>query len=217
MIEIQQLKKSLPNITDLKLLEAIQTHGKLATFKANDIIMEPGIYIKSVPILISGSIKILREDQEGKEVFLYYLDPGDTCAISLTCCSAYKPSEVKAIVEEPATLLFIPVQLHEQWTNEFKQWKEFVSMTYQKRFQELLKVVDEIAFRKMDERLLSYLAKKARQSDSQDIKITHQDIAKELGTSREVISRLLKQLENDGVVSLGRNLITLEVNYEEII
>jgi CRP/FNR family transcriptional regulator, anaerobic regulatory protein len=217
MIEIQQLKKSLPNITDLKLLEAIQTHGKLATFKANDIIMEPGIYIKSVPILLSGSIKILREDQEGKEVFLYYLDPGDTCAISLTCCSAYKPSEVKAIVEEPATLLFIPVQLHEQWTNEFKQWKEFVSMTYQKRFQELLKVVDEIAFRKMDERLLSYLAKKARQSDSQDIKITHQDIAKELGTSREVISRLLKQLENDGVVSLGRNLITLEVNYEEII
>lgn len=216
MIDIQALKKSLPELSDLKLLEEILSHGQLNTFKEGDILMEPGQYIKTVPIVIEGSIKIIRTDSEGKEIFLYYLDPGDTCAISLTCCSTYKPSEIKAVADEPTTIIAIPVNLHEQWTNDYRQWKEFVSKTYQTRFEELLKSIDEVAFKKMDERLINYLATKARQLEKKQINITHSDIARELGTSREVISRLLKQLENKGLVSLGRNRITLEADYEDV-
>lgn len=216
MIDIQALKKSIPEVSDLKLLEEILTHGQLNTFKEGDILMEPGQYIKTVPIVIEGSIKIIRTDSEGKEIFLYYLDPGDTCAISLTCCSTYKPSEIKAVADEPTTIIAIPVNLHEQWTNDYRQWKEYVAKTYQTRFEELLKSIDEVAFKKMDERLINYLATKARQLEKKQINITHSDIARELGTSREVISRLLKQLENKGLVSLGRNRITLEADYEDV-
>lgn len=216
MIEIQKLKKSIPAIIDLKLIENIRKFGKLVSFQPNEVIIEPGNYIKSVPIVIEGTIKVLREDEEGKEVFLYYLEPGDTCAITLTCCSTYLPSEIKAIAEEPTMIISIPINKHEDWTHEFKQWKEFVAQTYQKRFNELLRTIDDIAFKKMDERLIKYLNRKARQSDSNILKITHQEIARDMGTSREVISRLLKQLENDGHITLSRNLITIDTDYKAI-
>jgi len=217
MIDIQSLKKVLPNITDQKLLDALLSFGVYKEFEPGDVLMEPGQYIKSVPIVLKGTIKILRTDIDGKEVFLYYLDSGDTCAVSLTCCSVYMPSEIKAVAEEKTSILAIPVKYHEQWTNDFKQWKEFVAQTYQSRFHEMLKSIDDIAFKKMDARLLNYLAVKARHFDTREINTTHQDIARELGTSREVISRLLKQLENEGALRLGRNKITLEADYEEVL
>ena len=217
MLETQYLKKVLPNITDLKLLEAIAQQGIIKEFSPGDILMEPGQFIKSVPIVLEGTIKILRTDMEGKEIFLYYLDKGDTCAVSLTCCSAHMPSEILAVAEEKTTIIAIPVRLHEEWTSTFKQWKEYVAQTYQHRFHEMLRAIDDVAFKKMDQRLLNYLAIKARQFDTKEILTTHQDIARELGTSREVISRLLKQLENEGTVSLGRNKITLEADYEEVL
>ncbi len=216
MIDIQTIKKSIPDLSDLTLLEELSSKGQIHTFEEGDILMEPGQYIKTVPLVLDGSIKIIRSDEDGKEIFLYYLDRGDTCAISLTCCSAYKPSAIKAVAEEPTTIIAIPVNLHEKWTNDFRQWKEFVSKTYQNRFEELLKSIDEVAFKKMDERLMNYLAIKARQLETKEVNITHSDIARELGTSREVISRLLKQLENKGAVTLGRNRITLEADYEDV-
>ena len=152
-----------------------------------------------------------------KELFLYYLEPGETCALSLTCCSAARPSEIKAVVEEPATIIFVPVQLHEQWSDEFKQWKDFVSSTYQQRFQEMLIALDAVAFKRMDERLMRYIVTKMKQLKANELHTTHQEIANELGTSREVISRLLKQLEKKKWIELGRNVIYIRDDFEELI
>lgn len=198
---------SLPFITDPKLLVAIEKEAKIMEFEAGQTIIDKGQYIKIVPIIIEGSVKVLRTDEAGHELFLYYIEGGETCAVSLTCCSTSTPSDIKAVAEEKTVILGVPVRKHEEWTNEFRQWKDFVALTYQKRFQELLLTIDAIAFQKMDERLLGYLITKSRQLKSLEIAITHQEIASELGSSREVISRLLKQLEKKKLVELGRNII----------
>ena len=210
MIDKLVLRKYLPYFSDEALLDAIAMNGELVHINAGESIMEPGKYIKVIPIILYGSIKVLRPDEKDREVLLYYLEKGDTCAMSLTCCSAYQPSEVKAIAEEDTDMINIPVLLHEEWQNKFRQWKDFVARTYLKRFHELLKTVDEIAFKKMDERLLVYLHRKMKQGKSTEIQTTHQEIGQDLGTSREVISRLLKQLENEGYLVLGRNKIIMK-------
>ncbi|MBB6325476.1 CRP/FNR family transcriptional regulator [Algoriphagus iocasae] len=213
----EELKEYLPNFTDPKLLQAILEKGQIIHLEPGKILMEPGQYIKMVPIVLEGSIKILRMDEEGKELFLYYLDAGETCALSLTCCSASKPSEIKAIVEEETTLIGIPIAVHEQWSNEFKQWKDFVSNTYQSRFQEMLVALDAVAFKRMDQRLMQYIVTKMKQYKANELQTTHQEIANELGTSREVISRLLKQLEKKKWIELGRNKIYIRDDFEELI
>lgn len=214
---IEQLKQALPFFTDPKLLQAILEKGQELNFDSGKVLLEPGQFIKAVPLVLEGSIKIMRMDEEGKELFLYYLEPGETCALSLTCCSAAKPSEIKAVVEEKATLMFIPIQFHEQWSDEFKQWKDFVSNTYQQRFQEMLVALDAVAFKRMDERLMRYIVTKMKQLKANELHITHQEIANELGTSREVISRLLKQLEKKKWIELGRNVIYIRDDFEELI
>lgn len=213
----EELKTLLPNFTDPKLLQAILDKGQIIHLEPGKVLMEPGQFVKMVPIVLHGSIKILRMDEDGKELFLYYLDAGETCALSLTCCSASKPSEIKAIVEEEATLIGIPIAVHERWTNEFKQWKDFVSNTYQSRFQEMLVVLDAVAFKRMDERLMRYIVTKMKQYKANELHTTHQEIANELGTSREVISRLLKQLEKKKWIELGRNVIYIRDDFEELI
>lgn len=214
---LEKLKQALPFITDPKLIQAILDKGQEVIFEHGKAIMEPGQFIKAVPLVLDGSIKIMRMDEEGKELFLYYLEQGETCALSLTCCSASKPSEIKAVVEEKATLVMIPVQVHEQWVDEFKQWKDFVSNTYQQRFQELLIALDAVAFKRMDERLMRYIVTKMKQLKANELNTTHQEIANELGTSREVISRLLKQLEKKKWIELGRNVIYIRDDFEELI
>ena len=179
--------------------------------------MEPGQFIKMVPVVLEGSIKIMRVDEEGKELFLYYLDAGETCALSLTCCTAAKPSEIKAVVEERATIIAIPVAVHEQFSDEFRQWKDFVANTYQSRFQEMLVALDAVAFKRMDERLMRYIVTKMKQHKANELHTTHQEIANELGTSREVVSRLLKQLEKKKWIELGRNVIYIRDDFEELI
>ncbi len=213
----QELKQTLPSLTDPKLLDRLLEKGQFSTFDPGKTLMEPGQFIKAVPLVLEGSIKIMRVDEDGKELFLYYLETGETCALSLTCCSAARPSEIKAIVEEKASLLFIPIQVHEQLVDEFKQWKDFVSTTYQHRFQEMLTVLDAVAFKRMDERLMSYIVKKMKQLKSNELHTTHQEIANELGTAREVISRLLKQLEKKKWIELGRNVIYIRDDFEELI
>ena len=212
-----KLRQALPNLTDPKLVDRLVEKGQVSTFEPGKTLMEPGQFVKAVPLVLEGSIKIMRMDEDGKELFLYYLEPGETCALSLTCCSASKPSEIKAVIEEKATLLFIPIQVHEQLTDEFKQWKDFVSSTYQHRFQELLTVLDAVAFKRMDERLMNYIVTKMKQLKSNELHTTHQEVANELGTAREVISRLLKQLEKKKWIELGRNVIYIRDDFEELI
>ena len=211
------LRQALPNLTDPKLLDRLLEKGQFSTFEPGKTLMEPGQFVKSVPLVLEGSIKIMRMDEEGKELFLYYLEAGETCALSLTCCSAARPSEIKAVVEEKASLLFIPIQVHEQLVDEFKQWKDFVSTTYQHRFQEMLTVLDAVAFKRMDERLMNYIVTKMKQLKSNELHTTHQEVANELGTAREVISRLLKQLEKKKWIELGRNVIYIRDDFEELI
>lgn len=212
-----KLRQVLPNLTDSKLLDLLLEMGQFSTFESGKTLMERGQFIKSVPLVLEGSIKIMRVDEDGKELFLYYLETGETCALSLTCCSAARPSEIKAVVEEKASLLFIPIQLHEQLVDEYKQWKDFVSSTYQHRFQELLTVLDAVAFKRMDERLMNYIVTKMKQLKSNELHTTHQEVANELGTAREVISRLLKQLEKKKWIELGRNVIYIRDDFEELI
>ena len=216
-MNLEELKSYLPNFTDPKLLQAILDKGQIIHLAAGKVRMEPGQFVKMGPIVVEGSIKILRMDEEGKELFLYYLDAGETCALSLTCCAASKPSEIRAIVEEDTTLVGIPIAVHEQWTDEFRQWKDFVSNTYQSRFQEMLGALDAVAFKRMDERLMRYIVTKMKQHKANELHTTHQEIANELGTSREVISRLLKQLEKKKWIELGRNVIYIRDDFEELI
>jgi CRP/FNR family transcriptional regulator len=213
----EDLKKALPNLSDPTLLDRLLEKGHLATFEPGKTLMEPGQFVKAVPLVLDGSIKIMRTDEEGKELFLYYLETGETCALSLTCCSASRPSEIKAVVEEKVTVLFVPIQVHEQLVDEFRQWKDFVSSTYQHRFHEMLVVLDAIAFKRMDERLMSYIVTKMKQLKTNELHTTHQEVANELGTAREVISRLLKQLEKKKWIELGRNVIYIRDDFEELI
>ena len=213
----EELKAALPNFADPKLLQAILDKGQIMNLEPGKVMMEPGQFIKMVPIVLEGSIKIMRVDEEGKELFLYYLDAGETCALSLTCCTAAKPSEIKAVVEERTTIIAIPVAVHEQFSDEFRQWKDFVANTYQNRFQEMLVALDAVAFKRMDERLMRYIVTKMKQHKSNELNTTHQEIANELGTSREVISRLLKVLEKKKWIELGRNVIYIRDDFEELI
>jgi len=216
-IDTEVLKTNLPFITDSRLREALAKEGKVMEIPKGKTIMEPGQFVKMVPIVLEGSIKVLRMDEEGRELFLYYLEPGETCALSLTCCSASKPSEIKAVAEDDTLILAIPVHTHEQWSDEFKQWKDYVSTTYQSRFQEMLETLDAVAFKRMDERLMRYIVTKMKQAKANELHTTHQEIASELGTSREVISRLLKQLEKKKWIELGRNVIYIRDDFEELI
>jgi CRP/FNR family transcriptional regulator len=207
----------LPLISDPQLLEEIEKWGKIQVFEQGESIIEPGQYIKMVPVVLEGTLKIMRTNDEGHDLFLYYIESGETCAVSLTCCSIMNPSDVKAVAEEKTKILAIPARKHEEWTNEFRQWKDFVGQTYQKRFQSMFQAIDDSAFKKMDERLLKYLVVKSKQAKSNELSLTHQEIAKELGTSREVVSRLLKQLENRKLVELGRNVVYVRDDLEEFL
>lgn len=189
------------------LFEEIEKHAVEKSFKAGDIIIDVNQAIKYMPLLTEGIIKVVREDDQEHELLMYYLYPGDTCAVSLTCCNAGERSEIRAIAEEDVELLMIPVTLMDEWTLSHPSWKNFILKTYRKRFNVLLNTIDEIAFKKMDERLKNYLRNKALMSGRNSLSVTHLEIASDLNSSREVISRLLKQLEKRGEIKLGRNKI----------
>lgn len=204
---IQSLKKLFSDLYEPNLVQAIQQKGHLLRIHAGESLIQIGQYIKYMPLILSGSLKIMREDDDGKELLIYHVDPGETCAMSITCCMGDTKSNVRAEAEEDTTLIAIPIHLLDQWSSEYVSWKHFIMRTYQKRFEDLLKTIDSIAFQKLDDRLLQLLKEKSLKSPEQVITATHQEIANELHSSREVISRLLKKLENEGAVKLGRNKI----------
>ena len=168
-----------------------------------------GSTITFMPLVISGAIKILREDENGDELVLYFIEQGDTCAMTITCCLGASKSEIRAVAETEIELLMIPIEKIANWMNSYKTWQNFVLQSYQERMQELLEAVDTIAFLNMDERLLKYLKDKAIVNKNEVIQVTHKEIANDLHTSRVVISRLLKALENKGEIQLNRNQIHL--------
>lgn len=203
------VRSHFPQLPELELQEKIAEYGTQIDFNPGEVIMDYGQYIRFVPMVISGSIKVMREDDEGNEIILYYLNESETCAVSLTCCMASKKSSIKAVAEDDVSIIAIPIKYLDEWSRDHLSWKNYMMNTYQNRFEEILKTIDHIAFRRMDERLVKYLEDKSRVLKTDVIQISHQDIAKELNTSREVISRLLKKLEHMGEVKLGRNRIEL--------
>ena len=203
------VRRNFPQIAEKALQEEIATVGKLTEFSAGTVIMDVGQYVKLVPLVIEGAIKVLREDEDGHELFLYYLQGGETCSMSFTCCMMNKKSEIRTIAEENTRMIGIPIRYVDEWMTKYQSWKNFVMQTYDYRMMELVRTIDSIAFHHMDERLLAYLDKKAKATNSKIINATHQEIAYDLNASREAVSRLLKQLENDGQLKLGRNKIEL--------
>lgn len=208
-------KNLFPDITSVELFKEIEQNSKLRDFEDGDIIIDKGMPISNIPLLLTGNIKVMREDEDGKELLMYFLAPGESCTMSLTCCMANQKSEIRAIAEGKVTMLAVPVKYMDQWMLQYPDWKNFVMNTYRKRFEELLHTVDQIAFKKMDERLINYLKENARLKNSAKISTTHQEIATDLNSSREVISRLLKQLEKQNKIQLSRHCINIEKLLEE--
>ena len=188
------------NIFEKGLQEEIDKVGRIDTFKEGDLIMNIGNYIKSMPIVLEGSIKVIREDEEGHELFLYFIGAGQSCAMSLTCCMQNQKSQVRSVAEENVKIISIPVEYMDKWMMKYKTWKNFVMNTYSMRFEELLNTIDLIAFHNMDERLIEYLKERSRIHKSNKLEITHQQIVFDLSYSREATSRLLKNLERKGKV-----------------
>ena len=207
---IHELKENFGHLFEDALLNEINQVGTYKDVSEGFKMMEIGDYVRSMPLLISGAIKILREDNDGDELLLYFLEKGDTCAMTLTCCIGQTKSEIRAIAETDATLIMIPIQKMEEWAGKYKSWRKFVFESYHNRLNEMFSIIDSIAFLKMDERLLKYLKEKSRISRNLTIHNTHQEIAYELHTSRVVISRLLKKLENLGKIKLHRNHILIK-------
>ena len=190
-----------------ELLEEISKIGITKKFKAESTIIELGDYIKSMPLLISGAIKILREDDKGEELVLYYLEKGDTCAMTLSCCMGQTKSKIRAVAETDVSLVLLPKEKMADWLTSYKTWQSFILQSYHNRVEELLQAVDTIAFYKMDERLFKYLKDKAMVTHNDVLQVTHKQISDDLHTSRVVISRLLKKLENEQKIQLFRNSI----------
>lgn len=203
------LEEHFANFYEKELQEEILALGKEMIIPPGELLMDIGKTIKSMPLVVRGLIKILREDEKGNELFLYYLEGGNTCAMSLTCCLQSQKSKIRAISEEETHLILLPVEKMDEWMIKYKSWKNFVMSSYANRFEELLQTIDLIAFHKMDERLLHYLYEKSNAYRKRVFSITHKEIAIEMNSSREVISRLLKQLEKMGKIKLGRNKIEL--------
>ena len=207
---IQELKNNFGHLFEEALLNEINQVGTYKDVSEGFKMMEIGDYVRSMPLLVSGAIKILREDNDGDELLLYFLEKGDTCAMTLACCIGHTKSEIRAIAETDARFIMIPIQKMEEWAGKYKSWRNFVFESYHNRLNEMFTTIDSIAFLKMDERLLKYLKEKASISEDQTLHSTHQDIAYELHTSRVVISRLLKKLENLGIIELHRNHILIK-------
>lgn len=184
-------------------------YGIVKKFKEGDTILNENSFIRSIPIVQKGSVKVMRSDDDEKEILLYYIKPGESCIMSFLGGMHNETSKVKAIAEEDSEILFVPIEKILPLIKEHSGWLDYIFRLYHKRFEELLEVVNAIAFKRMDERILQFLQEKSKLIGNREINITHQQLADELGTARVVVSRLLKQMESNGLVELHRNKILL--------
>ncbi len=195
--------------SDPDFLREINTGKEIKHFVAGSVILNIDAYINFIPLVLSGSIKVIRTDDENKEILLYYLTPGESCISSILAGFTQGTSKVKVIVEEDADILMISLKDAKQWLRKYPEWTDFIFSLYQRRFEDLLEVVNAVAFQKVDARILHLLNQKAQLYKSKELAVTHQQIADELGISREAASRVLKQIESNGTIKLSRNKITL--------
>ncbi len=195
--------------TSPELIEKLQQYSIRKTYKAGAIILNKDAHIRSIPIVTKGVLKIIRTEEDGREILLYYIQAGESCIMSFLGGLHGETSKIRAEVEDPAEILFLPIEKVSLFIKEYPQWLEYIFRLYHKRFEELLEIVNAIAFKKMDDRLLALLQKKKEITKSSTLNLTHEQLANELGTARVVVSRLLKQLELMGKVKLGRNKIIL--------
>ena len=208
-------KKELLNDTLGYLLEEelIQEMSEIARVRetvTDEIIIHVGDELLMIPIVISGSIKVSRENESGNELLLYYIESGDTCAMTLQCCVRKVDSQIKATSMEPSLLLMFPVDNMDKWMDKYKSWRSFILSSYHSRMMELMETIDAMAFMRLDERLLKYLTDQVKLMGSMELNHTHQQIADDLHSSRVVISRLLKQLETKGIITIHRNKIVMK-------
>lgn len=204
-----QLKESYGFVFEDELLREIDEVGKIHTYKAGTVILNYGQNVRSMPLLISGAIKILRQNEEGDELVLYYLERGDTCTMTMTCCLGQQKSEIKAVAETDTTFINIPVGKMQEWIKKYPSWMSFVFESYNERFNEMLTSIDNLAFHDMSARVHKYLKDQVAIKRSLVLNISHQEVAYDLNTSRVVISRILKKLEQEGKIELGRNKINV--------
>nr|MBC7612386.1 Crp/Fnr family transcriptional regulator [Pseudopedobacter sp.] len=195
--------------SSLELREKLCAYGYTKTFLEGDIILKENVYVNAIPIVTKGNIRVIRTDDDGREIFLYYITVGESCIMSFLGGLHHDTSKVKAIAEEETEILFIPIDKVNLLIKEFPEWLDYIFRLYHKRFEELLEVVDAIAFKKLDERLLNFIKKKCSLTNSHTLYITHEQLANELGTARVVVSRLLRQMEEKGLIQLGRNKLSL--------
>jgi CRP/FNR family transcriptional regulator len=201
-------KKLFPQF-EPELIAILDKNAIERNFHAGEVIVRTGQYIKSTVLVLNGRIKIYRQNDEGGEFLIYYLGPGEACAVSLICALQSQTSEITAKAVEDTEVLMLPVQLMDELMSKFKSWSHFVIQTYRNRFDEMLTVIDNIAFKNMDERLEFYLKRHNTDSGKLILNLTHQEIADDLNSSREVISRLLKKMEQLGKIKLNRNSIEI--------
>jgi len=189
-----------------ELLAEIRSVGTLKKVAEGNTLINIGDSIRWMPLIVNGAIKVLREEED-RELILYFIEQGDTCAMTISCCFGQTKSEIRAVAETDTELIIIPIAYGASWMSKYKSWQNFMLRSYKDRMMELLETIDTIAFFKMDQRLLKHLQDKAKVNHKDEIQTTHQDIASDLNTSRVVISRLLKTLENRGKIKLQRNCI----------
>ena len=200
-----RLRQLFPTLEE-PLFDELVRQGTVREVKAGETLLRVGQTIRSTILILEGLIKLYREDDEGKEFFIYHLDAGQACSLSMVCAAKHETSEVLAKALTDATVLAIPLEYMDQWMSKYKSWYQFVITSYRNRFEELLKTIDAIAFSNMDERLEDYIQKQVVRLGN-NLKMTHQDIATDLNSSREVISRLLKKMEAKNWLIIHRNSI----------
>jgi CRP/FNR family transcriptional regulator len=207
---LELLNKYYPQF-DEDLKQYIASKALVKEFKSGDEMMRSGQYLKSTMLVTKGRVKLFTNGEDGEDFFMYYLEPGQACALSFVCAARNKKSDLEAVAIEDVEAIMIPIELMDDLMIKHKSWYYFVIESYRNRYQEVLDALRSVAFHGMDERLEYYLIKQKNSFQNKTLNLTHEQIANDLNSSRVVISRLLKQMENNGKVKLLRNEI--EVNF----
>jgi CRP/FNR family transcriptional regulator len=205
---MEQFHRIFPQL-EKAVVDKLISNGQQKTFAAGTILMDSGQYIKNTMIILKGRVKVYRQDEEGQDYFLYFLEAGQACALSMICAIRQETSGLMAIADEETEVLIVSLSVMDDLMLHHRSWYQFVLHSYRQRFEEVLEALDQVAFKSMDERLVFYLKKQQNSLKSKLINHTHEEIARDLGSSRVVISRLLKALENKGYVKLHRNQIEI--------
>lgn len=203
------LKQEYGYLFEDELIRDIGNTGQLYKIPEGETIIEYGQNLRRIPLILNGAIKILRVDAMGDELLIYYLEKGETCTMTMTCCIGQKKSEIKAVAETEVEFISVPVEKMKDWTKKYESWMAFVFDSYNNRFDEMMQSIDSLAFGNMHDRLVKYLKDQVMIRKTTTLDHSHQDIAYDLHTSRVVISRLLKNLEREGIIKLGRNKISV--------